>query len=154
MSLPLAAELCTYLQTQSLSTPLNFSNAGDKNLFATFLPDTPDIAVAISERPGLPPLTVLVGGGPNARRPESKLDRPFVQIQTRCPATEYLIGNALVESVFGALDGLGEQVLNGGGAYFHWIFALQSPAYLGQLAGRERHLWSQNYRILWTNDQR
>lgn len=154
--LPLAGEICTYLQRQALPTTLNFDNTGEKNLFATFMPDTPDIAVAISERPGMSPLSTLVGGvGAGPRLPEPRLDRPFVQIMTRAPSDQYLAGNALAEAVFGALEGVGETILNPpDGAYFHWIFALQSPAYLGQQSGRERNLWSQNFRVLWTNPQR
>lgn len=154
--LSLAAEICTYLEGLALPVALNFDGVGETNLFATFLPDTPDLAVVVMERGGMAPLTTLVGGvGSGPRVPESKLDRPNVQIMTRCPSGDFVTGNQLAEAVFGALQGVGETYLNGPThAYFHWIFALQSPQYLGQMGGRERHLWSQNLRVLWTNPQR
>jgi hypothetical protein len=154
--LGLTGEICTYLQEQGLPVALNYSGVGTINLFDTFLPDTPDLAVAVMARGGMAPLTTLVGGvGAGPRVAEGKLDRPNVQIMTRCDAGDYVTGNALAEAVFGALQGVGEETLNPpDGAYFHWIFALQSPVYLGQMGGRERHLWSQNFRVLWDNDQR
>lgn len=153
--LSLAAEICTYLQNQPLPSPLNFDGAGTKNCFATFLPDTPDLAVVVMERGGTSSLSSLVGGvGTGARLPEGNTERPNLQIMTRCGATDFLTGNALMEAVFGALNGLGEQYLNGNtNAYFHWIFNLQSPVYLGQMGGRERHLWSVNFRVMWDNPQ-
>ena len=62
-SLSLTGEICTYLEAQSLSTPLNYDGDGTVNLFDTFLPDTPDTAVAVIARPGIAPVSILTGLG-------------------------------------------------------------------------------------------
>ena len=150
-ALSLGAELCTYLQGQTLSTTLNFSGAGTKNLFATFMPDEPDLAAVVIERGGLPPLMMLESN------PFSKLDQPVVQVRVRAGMTDFTDGNALIESIFKALHNLSEVTLNAGHAFFHLIMAMQSPAYLGIAPvtdARQRHTWAMNFRILWENDQR
>jgi hypothetical protein len=147
MSLSLGDEICTYLQGQGLG--LNFNQAGTINLFSSLLPDSPDFAAAVIERGGLPPIMVLTGGG----GPESKLDQPVVQIRARSGMQGYLVGNTMVEGIFKALQGVVETTLNPGGATFHLIRAQQSPVYLGR-DDRQRHEWSQNYFIMWENDQR
>ena len=149
-ALSLAGELCTYLQRQTLPTALNYSGAGTVNLFDTYLPDLPDIAVAIIERPGMAPIRVLYDT-------QSRFDRPSVQIMVRAGMEDFVAGNSLMQAVFGALDMLAEQVLNPpSGAYFHLIRALSSPAYLGTAPPtdtRQRHTWSLNLSVFYENDQ-
>lgn len=150
--LSVSGEICTYLQGQSMPTALNYSGGGTVNLFDTFLPDTPDIAVAVIPRPGISPLSVLAGTPSPAGVPQARLAfaRPRIQVMVRCPATGYETGLALMNAIFGALQGLNELFLNGAGlAFFHYINAVQSPAYLGETGGRERHLWALNMDVWW-----
>lgn len=149
MTLTLGDEICTYLEGVS-SLGLNFDGAGTINLFSTLLPDTPDQAVAVIERGGLPPVMVLTGWPPVG---ESKLDQPVFQVRIRSGMTGYLAGNTLAQGVYSALQGICETTINAGGALFHLITAQQSPVYLGRDA-RERHEWSQNFFVMWENDQR
>lgn len=146
----LGDELCIYLQGAGLS--LNFNGVGTVNLYSTLLPDTDNNALcaAVMERGGLPPVMVLTGGG----FPESKFDQPTVQVRVRSDMQSYTAGNTLTEGIFGALQGKCELTLNPpSGAYFHLISAQQSPVYLGRDL-RERHQWSQNFFVQWTNPQR
>lgn len=154
MANSLGDEICLYLQDQSLG--LNFNGAGSINLFSTLMPDQPDLAVAIIERGGIPPVMWLTGGagatGP--AQPESLLDRPVFQVFVRSSMTGYTTGNTTVQGVFKALQGVVETVLNPpSGSLFHLISAMQSPMYLGR-DDRERHQWSQNYSVMWENEQR
>jgi hypothetical protein len=150
-ALSLGAEICTYLAQQSLPTALTFdpSTAGG-NLFATYLPDEPDIAVAVIERPGMAPDRVLY-------TPQSRLDKPSIQVMVRAGMTDFVAGNSLTQAIFGALDMLAERILNPpNGAYFHLIRALNSPAYLGIAPPsdtRQRHMWSINFLSWYENDQ-
>ncbi len=143
MVLSLGDEICTYLQGEGLG--LNF-DTGTVNLFSTLLPDKPDLAAAVIERGGLPPLLVM-------GVPISKFDQPVVQIRTRSGMTGYTAGNSLTQSIFKALQGICETTINAGGSLFHLIRAQQSPIYLGRDL-QERHTWSQNYLVWWTNNQR
>lgn len=148
MSMSLGDEICTYLQAQGIG--LNFNGPGTINLFSTLLPDQPDLAVAVIERGGIPPLMTLTGLGGF----ESRFEQPVVQIRFRAGMQGYTAGNTLVQSVFKALQGLTEIVLNPPtGSLFHLIRAQQSPVYLGR-DDRERHDWSQNWFIMWSNGQR
>lgn len=152
----LGDEFCLYLQDQGIG--LNFNNTGSKNLFSTQLLDQPDLAVGVIERGGLSPVTWLTGPATHTTTfvppvNESRLDQPVVQIFTRSGMAGYNAGNTLVQNVYGALQGVVEQVLNVGGQLFHLIDAMQSPMYLGR-DEKERHQWSQNFRVMWENDQR
>lgn len=155
--LSLGDEIVTYLQGLStLSTPLNFDGAGDINLFSSLLPDEPDLAVAVLERGGLPPVMTLTGaptGGSAAA--ESKIGQPVFQVRVRSGMEGYVVGNALMQSVFKALHGINETVLNGSpNGLFHLIAAMQSPVYLGRgesVDKRQRHNWSVNFRVIWDN---
>lgn len=147
MALSLGDEICTYLQGQGIG--LNFNGAGTINLFSSLLPDQPDLAAAVIERGGIPPLMVLTGLG----FPESRFDQPVIQIRIRAGMQGYTAGNTLVQSIFKALQGINETILNPGGSLFHLIRAQQSPIYLGR-DDRERHDWSQNWFIQWSNAQR
>lgn len=151
MALSVAGEICLYLQDSASIG--NYDGAGTINLFDTFLPDEPDLAACVSPRPGVAPVSIMTGTPqPVGSLPQSRLAfaRPNVQIQTRSGADDYDGGLALANAIFGALHGLNELFLNGvGHAYFHWIEAMQSPAYLGILGGRDRHLWSFNMHVWW-----
>lgn len=149
MSMTLGDEVCTFLQGQGLG--LNFNAGGTINLFSSLLPDQPDFAVAVVERGGLP--TVLWMTGSNPRVNESRLDQPVFQVLTRSGMTGYMLGSTTVHNVFGALQGIVEQTLNAGGALFHLIDAMQSPMYLGR-DEKERHQWSQSFRVMWENPLR
>lgn len=149
----LGDEICTYLQGQGLG--LNFNGAGSKNCFSSQLLDQPDLAVAVIERGGLSTVTWLTGspGNTPAIVNESLLDQPVFQVFTRSGMTGYNTGNTLVQGVFKALQGVVETTLNVGGTLFHLIESMQSPMYLGR-DEKERHQWSQNYRVMWENQQR
>lgn len=148
-ALSLAGELCTYLEGQTLPTTLHYSS-GTRNLFDTYLPDLPDVAVAIIERPGMAPIRVLYDT-------QSRFDRPSVQIMVRAGMEDFVAGNSLMQAIFGKLDMLAEHILNPpSGAYFHLIRALGSPAYLGiapPADTRQRHTWSLNMSVFYENDQ-
>lgn len=152
----LGDEIAIFLQGQGLG--LNFNGAGTINCFSTLLPDQPDLAIAIIERGGLPTVMTLTGPAFQSTTyvppvNESKFDQPVIQIFARSGMTGYTVGNALVQGVFGALQGVVEHRINPGGALFHLIASLQSPMYLGRDL-KERHQWSQNFAIQWTNPQR
>lgn len=150
----LGDELCIYLQGQGLG--LNFNGTGTINLFSSLLPDQPDLGVAVIERGGLPPLLTMTGvsGQGYTPAPESKIDCPTVMIRVRSGMTSsYTTGQALTQSIYKTLQGITETTLNAGGMFFHLITALQYPIYLGR-DERERHLWSQNFRVMIENDQR
>lgn len=153
MSLSLSAEIATYLEGLSLPTSLNFDGVGTVNLFATLLPDAPDVAVAVIPRPGIAPVSIMTGktpGSGGSSQPRLAFARPRISVMTRVGSSDYVAGNALAEAIFGALHGLNETYLNGNtNAYFHWIEAVQSPAYLGDTGGRERQLWSQAFSVWW-----
>jgi Bacteriophage minor capsid protein len=143
----LGDELCIYMQSQGVG---NFNGGGTINLYSSLLPDQPDLAAAVIERGGLPPLRTLTGGP----LPESKFDQPTVMIRVRSGMNGYSDGNSLAQLIYGTLQGLYEQVLNPpSGMFFHLISALQYPTYLGR-DERERHLWSQNFRVWIENSQR
>lgn len=153
--LSLGAEIATYLQGyNSGALDLNFSGPGTINLYVSGLPDdttTPELAVGLLERGGLPPIMWLTGGQSSLA---SKLDRPQVQVRVRAPIDGFVAGNTLVNGIFGALQGIANTILNPpGGALFVLIMAHQSPVYLGR-DERQRHNWSQNYYAFWDNDQR
>lgn len=151
----LGDEICLYIQSQAVGTPnlLNFNGAGPINLFSTLLPDQPDLGVAVIERGGLPPLRTLTGGPVGHTLAESKFDQPTVMIRVRSGMTDYVTGNAYAQLVYKTLQGLYETTLNPGGMFFHLITALQYPTYLGRDT-KERHLWSQNFRVWIENNQR
>ena len=154
MANSLGDELCIYLQSQGIG--LNFNGAGTINLFSSLLPDEPDAGVAVIERGGLPPLRTLTGGPagtPSGALPESKFDQPTVMIRVRAGMNGYVSGNKMAQDVYKTLQGLYERTLNSGGMFFHLITALQYPTYLGR-DQRERHMWSQNFRVWIENNQR
>lgn len=152
----LGDEICTYLQGQSLG--LNFSGSGTVNLFSSLMPDMPDLAVSVVERGGLSTVMRLTGTPSSTTTylppyNESILDRPVFQVFIRSGMTGYTAGNTTVQGVFRALQGLTEVVLNPGGSLFHLIASMQSPMYLGRDI-KERHQWSQNFSVMWNNEQR
>lgn len=148
----LGDELCIYLQGQGIG--LNFNGAGTVNLYSTLMPDQPDLAAAVIERGGLPPLRTLTGGPVGNTLPESKFDQPTVMIRVRSGMTGYAAGNTLAQNIYKKLQGVYETNLNGTGTmFFHLITAMQYPIYLGR-DERQRHMWSQNFRVWIENDQR
>jgi hypothetical protein len=148
MSLSLGDEICTYLQ--GLGIGLNFNGPGTINLFSSNMPDEPEQAAACYERGGLPSVMWLTGQNALA---ESLIDQPILQVRVRSAMQGYVAGTTLTQSIFKALQGVTETVLNGGGALFHLIRSQQSPIYMGR-DEKQRHQWSQNFFIIWDNDQR
>ena len=143
-------DICIYLQGLGIG---NFNGAGAINLFSSLLPDDPDLAAAVIERGGLPPIMWLTGPGTQIAS-ESKIDQPVFQIRTRAGMTGYVAGNALTQSIYKALQGVTETQINPpNGSIFKLIRAQQSPIYLGR-DERERHMWSQNYFAMVENAQR
>lgn len=147
MALSLAEDLATYLEGQSIG--LNYNGAGTINCFVSLLPDQPDLAAAIIERGGLPPVMWLTGGGVY----ESHIDNPTVMVRVRASMGSYNDGHTLIQNIYKALHGVTETTLNAGGALFHLIAAMQYPTYLGR-DERQRHEWSQNYRVIYENPNR
>lgn len=151
--LSLGAEIATYLQGFTPTLGLNFSNPGAINLFVDSLPDTaatPDLAAAVLERGGLPPIMTLTGGDQTL---VNKLDRPQVQIRVRAAMGGYVAGNTLVNGIMGALQGVANTAITSGGQVFTLIMMQQSPVYLGR-DERERHNWSLNTHAWYQNSQR
>ena len=153
MANSLGDEICLYLQGQGIG--LNFNGVGTINLFSSLLPDQPDLGVAVIERGGIPPLLTMTGvtGQGYTTAPESKIDQPTVMIRVRAGMSDYVNGQLMTQNVYSKLQGITEQTLNVSGMFFHLITALQYPMYLGR-DERQRHLWSQNYRMMIENDQR
>ena len=146
--LSLADTICIYLQSAGLS--LNFNGAGTVNCFSNFLNDTPDQIVAVFERAGMVPLMMLAGGGAGI----GVLDQPQFQVRVRSASGDYAGGNALTQNVYGVLQGVTETYLpDNGGQLFHLVTALGSPGYLG-IDVRQRHEWSQTFRVLYEDEQR
>ena len=146
MAYSVGDELCMYLQAQSVG---NFNGVGTVNLFSTLMPDQPDLAACVIERGGLPALLTLTG----QNGPESKFDQPTVMVRVRSGMDGYAAGNNLAQLIYKTLQGVTETTLNAGGSLFHLIVALQFPMYLGR-DERQRHMWSQNFRIMVENAQR
>ncbi len=145
--LSLGDEVATRLQT--VVAGLNFNGAGTINLYSSLLPDSPDQAVAVLERPGQAPILVLTGQG----GPENKIDQPAFQVRVRSAPGDYVAGNTLMQNCFAALQGITEQTITAGGQWFHLIAALSSPAYLG-LDVKQRHEWSLAFRVIYDNGAR
>lgn len=143
--LSLGGEIATFLAAQGLGlTPAT-------NLFVAVLPDQPDLCVGVFEYGGTAPTMTLTGQG----APESKLDNPYFQVRTRASMGGYVTGNTLANNIYSKLQGICEQTLNAGGALFHLIVAQQSPVFIGQGdASKQRPEWTQNFRVIWENDQR
>lgn len=148
MANSLGDEICIYLQAQSVG---NFNGVGTINLFSSQMPDQPDLAAAIIERGGLPPLRYITGGDVTT---ESKFDQPTIMVRVRSGMQGYVAGNNLAQLIYSKIQGQSDLRLNPpNGMYFHFISALQYPTYLGR-DDRERHMWSQNFRVWIENDQR
>ncbi len=150
-SLSVSANIAEYLQSVT-ALGLNFNGAGTVNCFVGLLNDTPDQLVAIFERPGMAPLPVLAGN--NSSVNTGLLDQPIIQIRVRSASGSYEAGNTLMQGVYKALEGVTEQLVPAStGLFFHLMLAQGFPAYLG-LDVRQRHEWSQNYRVILENSQR
>lgn len=154
-ALSLEQEIATYLDGETLSTDLVLGT----NLFYSTLPDEPDLCVGILSTGGsAAPLFLTGPASPGPALTEPNLDIATFQVSVRAGMTDFATGHALAQSVYKALQGLFETVLNGSpNALFHLIRALQPPHYLGRgLATdpRERHRWTQNYQTIWDNPAR
>jgi len=153
MTTPLSvdAEIATYLQNKTLPVTLNFSGTAPYNLFASTLPDGPDTAVGILLTGGAAPIMTMTGQAAS----ESTIDRATFQIRVRADTNSYITGNALIQGIYKALQGITETRLNGGSTtLFHLITSMQPPVYLGRgenVDKRQRHVWSQNY-MAWIDD--
>ena len=99
----LAADIRTYLITQ-----------GYTNVFAGYLPETPDSAINISEYAGREPSRTLDG---------KYSKRPSVQIIVRDP--DYNTAKDRIEDIFELLDSTVNTII--GSSSIISIFAIQSP---------------------------
>jgi hypothetical protein len=123
------------------------------NLYADWLPDTPDQAVAVFERPGLPTRLTMTGGTTSGSQAQSLLDSPLLQIRVRAAQADYAVGNTLMQQVWGNLNGLSEIELPPGGLLFHLLNATGFPMFLGRDI-QERPEWSLNLSTIMENTQR
>lgn len=119
------------------------------NIFAGLMPDEPDKAVGVFERPGQKPLGTLTGTGAGV----SLLDRPLLQIRVRSTMNDYLGANTLMQQVWGNLQWIANQAVPSGGMFFLLFDASGSPMFLGQDT-RQRPEWSLNLNVMLQNTQR
>ena len=145
-----AESVCSYLASISA---LDLTSG--TNLFAGLLPDAPDAAVAVFERPGMKPLMTLTGpaGTSGAAQVQSLLDRPVIQIRVRGPMGSYAATNTLMQQVYGTLQGLANQDVPGGGMFFLLLEATGFPLFMGQDT-RQRPEFSLNMSCFVQNTQR
>lgn len=141
-------EIITYLAVQlNAAATLGLTSwATGKTLFNTVVPEQPDMAIGLLERPGFRPFMTMTGGG----LAESKTDQPVFQLLVRGPQQDYTSAFTLAMACFKALEGVSETTLVAGGATWHLIEALQSPAHLGR-DEKQRHQYSQNFRAIVEN---
>lgn len=136
----IADDVITYLQAHSVGTVA-------VDLFAGRMPDQPDACLVVYERGGLDPLMVMGSDTIN-------VERPGFQVCVR--DSSYASGEAKAYQAFALLEGLTEvQLVPGtpGGAVYKLIHATQSPFHTG-LDDNQRHLFSQNYLVMWENPAR
>lgn len=117
------------------------------DLFAGRMPDQPDVCMVIAETGGRDPLMVMGSDTIN-------VERPGFQVHIR--DTSYAAGEARAYAVFALLEGITEAPLVSGtpsGATYKLIHASQSPHHIG-LDDQQRHLWVQNFSVLWENPDR
>jgi Bacteriophage minor capsid protein len=143
--------ICSYLA----SIPALGLTAGT-NLFAGLQPDKPDALVCVFERPGMSPVMTMTGapapsGG--TAQPTSLLDRPLIQVRVRGAMGGYAATNTQMEQVFGALQGVANTAVPGGGMFFLLIEATGSPLFMGQDT-QQRPEFSLNLQLMLQNTQR
>lgn len=95
------------------------------NLFGGFMPDTPDVAVAVYESGGRPPDVAM---GPSAGA--VAMEWPSVQVVCRATAYDYAVARTKAHDAFKLLQGLPTRTING--TQYHWGMARQSPFLMGR----------------------
>jgi hypothetical protein len=86
-------------------------------------------------------------------QPTSLLDRPLIQVRVRGAMGGYAATNTQMEQVFGALQGVANQDVPGGGMFFLLIEATGSPLFMGQDT-QQRPEFSLNLQLMLQNTQR
>jgi hypothetical protein len=149
VALTLCESVATYLAAQgSLGLTLG------TNCFYSFIPDAPDAAVVVLERPGAASILTLTGpGGSSGSAPQSLLDQPSLQIRVRDATGNYVPGNTTAQAVWKVLQGFANSTMQAGGINFLLITASNYPAFLG-VDTRQRPEWSLNLRTIISNVQR
>lgn len=126
--MPLLDALCDYIETGTTLVE-------GTDLFKSFLPPTPDGAVALFEYPGRPGEYAFGAGGASP-------ERPRVQIVSR--ATTYSAARSALETIYTFLDGKTNVTL--GGTQYLGIFATTAPAAM-ERDDTNRELCSCNFEI-------
>lgn len=124
-----AKDVCDFLENE-VSLSLVFGS----NLFCDFLPDNPDLCVA-----------VFAYGGPGPERNYDQgvtYDSPYVQVRVRSSFNDYEIGRTLAENIVKTLHGLHGEITNG--TTYLGIWASSDVAYIGR-DERKRPEWTANF---------
>lgn len=116
-------DVATYLQAQGIGTL-------GTDLFESFLPTSPDNAVAVLETAGLKPTI------------DAPLFRPSFQILVR--ATDYATGRTKCDAIKTALHNQYNLQLVTNGIYFYFIRLITEGGHIGQ-DGTGRDLFSLNF---------
>lgn len=116
-------DVTQYLQAQGIGTI-------GTNLFESFLPPKPDVAVAVLETAGLKPNIYV------------PIFEPSFQILVR--NTEFDLGRTVCDNIITALHNKYNLQLVSGGIYFYWIRLITQGGHIGQdTTGRD--LFSMNF---------
>lgn len=108
-------DLALYLQTAGLGAAT--TSTGERTIFRGQLPDQPDAAIGLIEYGGMAPVRAMF--------PAIVYEQPRVQVLVR--ARTYDGARTKAESVFQALDGVGNTTLTSTSPRYGFIEALQSP---------------------------
>lgn len=109
----LAEDIVDYLSSGGLGT------AGT-DLFAGFLPDTPEVCGAVYETGGTSPVRAMSGLPGTA-----PFERPRIQVVFRATQYDYATARLKAHNAFMLLDGLPKRTING--TQYYWGEAVQSP---------------------------
>ena len=95
------------------------------DLFKGFMPDTPDIAVAIYETGGLEPERAMTSAAGQV-----VVERPRVQVVARAQAYDYQVARTRIHNAFVLLEGMAARSING--TAYKYGSAVQSPFPMGR----------------------
>lgn len=107
----------TYLQTNGVGTI-------GTTLFLSYMPEAPDLCVAVYEFVGLQPMQTMSGAA------DVKNERPRLQIAARGAPQDYVAARAKVQTCYGLLCNLVDSVL-GTTRYISFV-PIDSPAPIGR----------------------
>lgn len=97
------------------------------DLFAGYMPDAPNAAVAVYETGGISPIHRM---SPTAGLGAVVVERPSIQVVCRNVPEEYLTARTKAHSVFKLLSGLPDRSING--VSYKWGEARHSPFLMGR----------------------